>query len=310
MVLSLLHGGCGPTRQDHLLHAAHPHLLHRLTHANSHVVQQRLVALEAGVRVALDVGRPLVLGRVGVPGAHVSAQVLAMSSPCCVLLWSDVLCLELLKLLLRAKFVCHYIESMMSAVSRLGIVKYDGTVQVEELHVLQQMYFSDVQATDRGDAKISISILTRLRDQREPTLLSLPTTTTMPRRRRSESELESPEPPPQRRRTQNAASDEDGDEEASGTDIADMSKKLVRLALSSEFQRRTIRRADISEKVLGTSGSRKFKDVWNRAQGSLRDVFGVEMVELPVKEKVTLQQRRGENVLQSASFTSTDSCGG
>lgn len=118
----------------------------------------------------------------------------------------------------------------------------------------------------------------------------------MPRRRRSESEVESPEPPAQRRRTQNAASDEEGDEEASGPDIADMSKKLVRLALSYEFQRRTIRRGDISEKVLGTGGSRKFKDVWNQAQGSLRDVFGVEMVELPVKEKITLQQRRGQTL--------------
>jgi hypothetical protein len=29
------------------------------------------VALERGVRVAHDVGRPLVLGRVGVPGANV-----------------------------------------------------------------------------------------------------------------------------------------------------------------------------------------------------------------------------------------------
>jgi hypothetical protein len=72
-----------------------------------------------------------------------------------------------------------------------------------------------------------------------------------------------------------------------------MAKKLVRLALACEYQRRTIRRADISDKVLGTNG-RKFKDVFSQAQGHLRDVFGMEMVELPVKEKVTLAQRRGE----------------
>lgn len=82
-----------------------------------------------------------------------------------------------------------------------------------------------------------------------------------------------------------------------------MAKKLVRLALSSDYNRRTIRRADISEKVLGTSGSRKFKDVWNQAQGSLRDVFGVEMVELPVKEKVTLQQRRGRYFLNRVAVS-------
>lgn len=116
----------------------------------------------------------------------------------------------------------------------------------------------------------------------------------MPRRRRSESEVDSPEPAAQRRRTQHAASDDEEAEDESGANITDMSKKLVRLALSYEYQRRTIRRADISEKVLGANNSRKFKDVWNQAQGSLRDVFGVEMVELPVKEKVTLQQRRGE----------------
>lgn len=118
----------------------------------------------------------------------------------------------------------------------------------------------------------------------------------MPRRRRSETEEESPEPAAQRRRTQQHAASEDEEadgEDESGANITDMSKKLVRLAIAHEFQRKTIRRADISEKVLGSNNSRKFKEVWIKAQGSLRDVFGMEMVELPVKEKVTLQQRRG-----------------
>jgi len=71
-----------------------------------------------------------------------------------------------------------------------------------------------------------------------------------------------------------------------------MVKKLVRLALASEYQRRPIRRADISEKVLGSQG-RQFKKVFDQAQLDLRSVFGMEMVELPAKEKVTIRQRRG-----------------
>lgn len=72
-----------------------------------------------------------------------------------------------------------------------------------------------------------------------------------------------------------------------------MVKKFVRLALACEYQRRPIRRADISEKVLGSQG-RQFKKVFEQAQQELRSVFGMEMVELPAREKVTLQQRRGE----------------
>jgi hypothetical protein len=71
-----------------------------------------------------------------------------------------------------------------------------------------------------------------------------------------------------------------------------MVKRLVRLALAYEYQRKTIRRADISEKVLGTAG-RQFKRVFEQAQQELRAVFGMEMVELPAREKVTVQQRRG-----------------
>jgi melanoma-associated antigen len=72
-----------------------------------------------------------------------------------------------------------------------------------------------------------------------------------------------------------------------------MVKKMVRLALGCEYQRRPIRRADISEKVLGTGGTRRFKEVFNQAQVQLRAVFGMEMVELPAREKTTLAQRRG-----------------
>ena len=70
-------------------------------------------------------------------------------------------------------------------------------------------------------------------------------------------------------------------------------KKLVRLALASEYSRQTIRRADITTKVLGEQGSRPFKMVFDQAQKALKTTFGMEMVELPQREKVTASQRRG-----------------
>lgn len=73
-----------------------------------------------------------------------------------------------------------------------------------------------------------------------------------------------------------------------------MVKKLIRLALSSEYSRQPIRRADISTKVLGEQGSRPFKTVFEHAQKALRYRFGMELVELPQREKVTASQRRGE----------------
>lgn len=90
-----------------------------------------------------------------------------------------------------------------------------------------------------------------------------------------------------------------------------MVKKLVRLALASEYQRRPIRRGDITEKVLGSQG-RQFKKVFDQAQSDLRSVFGMEMVELPAKEKVTIRQRRGEDVQSMAChgklLTTTSGC--
>ncbi|KAL5048017.1 hypothetical protein BDW71DRAFT_196418 [Aspergillus fruticulosus] len=71
-----------------------------------------------------------------------------------------------------------------------------------------------------------------------------------------------------------------------------MVKKLVRLALSSEYSRQPIRRVDISNKVLGGQGSRQFKAVFEGAQRALAETFGMQLAELPQKEKVTIQQRR------------------
>ena len=72
-----------------------------------------------------------------------------------------------------------------------------------------------------------------------------------------------------------------------------MVKKLVRLALASEYSRIPIRRADIGTKVLGEGASRQFKHVFDGAQKELLNTFGMQLLELPVKEKVTVSQKRG-----------------
>lgn len=72
-----------------------------------------------------------------------------------------------------------------------------------------------------------------------------------------------------------------------------MVKKLVRLALACEYSRLPIRRGDISVKVLGEPGTRKFKLVFEMAQKELRTKFGMQMEELPSREKFTITQRRG-----------------
>ncbi|DAA76503.1 TPA_exp: Uncharacterized protein A8136_0817 [Trichophyton benhamiae CBS 112371] len=80
-----------------------------------------------------------------------------------------------------------------------------------------------------------------------------------------------------------------------------MVKKLVRLALASEYSRQPIRRADISAKVLGDGGSRHFKLVFLDAQKTLKEVFGMQMVEQPGKEKVTISQRRAAQRAEKSS---------
>jgi melanoma-associated antigen len=106
------------------------------------------------------------------------------------------------------------------------------------------------------------------------------------------------QPPTQRRRqssdndsSPSDASDDEGYHAPSSVDV--MVKKMVRLALSSEYARLPIRRTEISAKVLGEQGSRQFKLVFDEAQKILRSRFGMQLVELPAREKVTITQRRG-----------------
>ncbi|KAF2092017.1 MAGE-domain-containing protein [Saccharata proteae CBS 121410] len=87
--------------------------------------------------------------------------------------------------------------------------------------------------------------------------------------------------------------------------LQQMQKKLVRLALACEYSRTPIRRKDITDKVLGPHKN-QFRPVFAEAQRTLEAVFGMQMEELPVRDKITLQQRRAaqKNEKQATSSSS------
>ncbi|KAF5648309.1 non-structural maintenance of chromosome element 3 [Fusarium sp. NRRL 52700] len=89
------------------------------------------------------------------------------------------------------------------------------------------------------------------------------------------------------------ASDAEMDEDHHHTQSADdqLVKKLVRYVISCEYSRTTIRRDGIKERVLGTQG-RSFRRIFDLAQTQLRRVWGMELRELPVREKMSLQEKR------------------
>ncbi|KAM3064796.1 hypothetical protein ACMFMF_011715 [Clarireedia jacksonii] len=108
-------------------------------------------------------------------------------------------------------------------------------------------------------------------------------------------EDESEEELPQHRRralSENTEEDEDEDREdvdQSGEDSQDqVVKKLVRYALACEFQRLPITRTGIKEKGMQRQ---PFKAVFDSTQEVLRRSFGMELVELPVRENVTVKGR-------------------
>lgn len=115
--------------------------------------------------------------------------------------------------------------------------------------------------------------------------------------------------PPRRRRLSDE--DEDSDEDTpdpqsvTQSNLQTMTSKLVRLALSAEYARIPIRRTDIATKVLGDNNSRHFKAVFDGAQKELQSKFGMQLIELPgrEKEKMGIAQRRG----QLSSIVSTTS---
>ncbi|KAI9644416.1 hypothetical protein NHQ30_007773 [Ciborinia camelliae] len=130
-----------------------------------------------------------------------------------------------------------------------------------------------------------------------------------------ESEEESPRNIQHRRRAAPESDDEEDEEEDDARDGEGMDldredsldqavKKLVRYALACEFQRLPITRTGIKEKVLGAQ-TRSFKSIFEPAQDSLRSVFGMEMVELPVKENVTIKGRLKEASRKSKHTTTS-----
>lgn len=112
-----------------------------------------------------------------------------------------------------------------------------------------------------------------------------------------DDEEEEQRPRQRQRRAEPDSEDEDNEvEEDEPQDVAEspdsqLIKKLVRYAMACDFSRTPIRRDGIKEKVLGDQG-RAFRRVFDGAQNTLRLVFGMEMVELPVRDKLTKEEKR------------------
>ncbi|KIW73278.1 hypothetical protein PV04_01410 [Phialophora macrospora] len=127
------------------------------------------------------------------------------------------------------------------------------------------------------------------------------------RQRQRSSSSEQPQPP-QRRPPSSSPEDSDaasspaewdGEGGARGHSTENvMIKKLVRLALATEYSRTPLRRSDISAKILKdanttTSGGRiSFQKLFAGAQKVLQDTFGMQLIELPGREKTSLKERR------------------
>ncbi|KAL2259902.1 hypothetical protein VTK26DRAFT_6257 [Humicola hyalothermophila] len=100
--------------------------------------------------------------------------------------------------------------------------------------------------------------------------------------------------------------DYDGDERMGDVgernETGQMIKNLVRYALACEYARTPIRRDGIKEKVLGVGPNRPpFKTVFAGAQKQLRATFGMEMVELPRKDRSLLTAEEKRRAAKSQS---------
>lgn len=130
---------------------------------------------------------------------------------------------------------------------------------------------------------------------------------------RDDSDSNTNEPPrrqtqTQRRRQEStppssaaAGSDDENNSSASDspaantqTHLHNLTKKLVRLALSSEYARQPLRRTDVNAKIMKDAASAgnkvQFRTVFNEAQKTLRDVFGMELVDLPSRERTGINE--------------------
>ncbi|KAG9500252.1 hypothetical protein J7337_008726 [Fusarium musae] len=83
----------------------------------------------------------------------------------------------------------------------------------------------------------------------------------------------------------------DGDQHHAQSADDQLVKKLVRYVISCEYSRTALRRDGIKERVLGTQG-RSFRRIFDLAQTQLKRVWGMELRELPVREKMSLQEKR------------------
>jgi len=77
-------------------------------------------------------------------------------------------------------------------------------------------------------------------------------------------------------------------------------KAIVRMALFHERQRTTLKREEISKNVLKDT-PRIFAYVFNAAQEKLRQVFGLELVELPVKDKKVVPGKKQPTTMASGT---------
>lgn len=115
--------------------------------------------------------------------------------------------------------------------------------------------------------------------------------------------------PPPRQRQRSASASSSAGTDASGADETQTEgsshetyvKKLVRLSLAAEYSRTPIRRSDISSKVFNGSNSRSFKRVFTDTQTTLRDTFGMQLIEMPTREKTSLKDRRAQTTQTKAS---------
>ncbi|RKF76664.1 putative mage family protein [Golovinomyces cichoracearum] len=112
---------------------------------------------------------------------------------------------------------------------------------------------------------------------------------------------------------ENCVPDDRGSEDIDGMeDLNQTVKKLVRYALACEYQRSTIKRTGITERGLSLFHVKKIlirQSLENRseAQEQLRNCLGMEMVELPVRQKVTLREKKGQLNLSTAQKTKGNS---
>lgn len=85
-------------------------------------------------------------------------------------------------------------------------------------------------------------------------------------------------------------------------------KRLARLALATEFSR-TLRRSDITTKIFKDSylPARSFRTIFDGAQEVLKETFGMQLFELPSKEKTNLKDRRLQATQTKASSSTTKS---